>query len=100
MSRLSDVVGNIVNGIDALSGKCFTKRTSPDFDDDFDLDPVRYLPLDIALVNAEVILRGIAKATEYFVTLPIYIAETVLFREFDNPKHPNFTFIPWNYRPR
>lgn len=64
MKRPSKVVENLVNDIDAVSGKCFSYRGS--------------FACEVALTNADFILTGLARGLEYFVAKPLYHAENLI----------------------
>ncbi len=84
MRRLSQVIEDLVSDIDALSGKCFTKHDDADFGDRVDEFGLGYMVADVALVNADAFLTGVAQALEYCVGKPLYHAENLILGRSEN----------------
>jgi hypothetical protein len=88
MRRASHAIADFANYLDSLSGKCHTVHESEEFNDACYANPLLYIA-DVALVNADIFLTGIAKEIESLVAKPICFAEKLITRK---PNPPAWTF--------
>ena len=78
MKRTSEYIAELVHSIDGIAGLCFSKSNN---DKNFEEKVCQYKPLyvlaDVALVNSQLFLEGVAKAVEYIAARPLHHVENL-----------------------
>ena len=79
MKRPSEYVAGLVDTLDSLAGRCFSKHDDMDFIDKVCQYRPSYILADVALHNSEVFLDGAAKGLDYLFAKPLRYLENLLF---------------------
>lgn len=84
MRRLSIILGDLTDNLDAISGKYMLRRMNSEIE-----GKLKDVPKEIIWCNAEVFLSGCTQVLEYLVVKPASYIENIVMGEASNKNYPH-----------